>query len=116
MTTRRSRAADTQRIAADYARDHGFPFAQANGAGAPGRDIMNMIGTAPEVKARRDFSLTSSLKQAVKNAGRDLPFVICRPDGYGPERIADWPAVLRYADLITLLRAAGYGDPPRDED
>jgi hypothetical protein len=116
MTTRRSRAADTQRIAARFACLHGFPWASPVGAGAPGRDIYGMPGLAPEVKARRDFSLTGSLKQAIKNAGEDLPFVICRPDGYGPERIADWPAVIRYADLIALLRAAGYGDPPRDED
>ena len=34
-----------------------------------------------------------------------------RPDGMGPARVEDWPATLRLADLVVLLREAGYGDP-----
>jgi len=107
------RAAETQRAYADYARNNGWPYAQPVGAGANGRDIENMPGLAPEVKAPRDenFRIAGALRQAVKNAGGDLAYVVYRPDGSGPATVADWPCIIRLEDLTWLLRAAGYGDP-----
>jgi hypothetical protein len=46
---RKRRGAATARIVADWFRDHGWPYATAIGAGAPGRDIENMPGLAPVV-------------------------------------------------------------------
>jgi hypothetical protein len=63
-----------------------------------------------EVKATRDNPLPAALRQAEKVASGDLPVVIWRPDGYGPERIGQWIAAMRFSDLVELLRSAGYGD------
>lgn len=50
---------------------------------------------------------------ATSNTG--LPIVVHRPDGMGPASIENWPATLRLSDLVRLLRAAGYGDPEKEE-
>src|SRR5262245_38276088 len=107
------RPAETQPAFAHDPRNTAWPYAQPVGAGANGRDIENMPGLAPEVKAPRDenFRIASALRQAAKNAGDDLPYVVYRPDGSGPATVADWPCIIRLEDLTTLLRAAGYGDP-----
>lgn len=106
----------TQRMAAQWFATHGWPFATSKGASEGGRDIENMPGLAPEVKATRDGKLTSALWQAARNAGGDLPFVVWRPDRYGQGQIADWVVALRLEDATRLLRAAGYGDPLPDEE
>lgn len=110
MSSRKQRGADTQRTVAQFFREHGWPFATAVGAGASGRDVDNMPGLAPEVKARRDYNPTAWLKQAAKNGSDDLAFVVHRPDGYGPEKVAHWPVTLTLRDFAELLAAAGYGD------
>lgn len=107
---RKQRGAETQRAIATYLTQHGWPYATDTGAGRFGPDILGVPGLAIEVKARRDLNLTSWLKQAAGQPG--LPIVVHRPDGMGPTSIEDWPATLRLADLVKLLRAAGYGDPP----
>lgn len=111
MTARKRRGAATQRTVADWFRGHGWPFATAIGAGETGRDVDNMPGLAPEVKARRDYNPTAWLRQARKNAGGDLAFVVHRPDGYGPGSVDQWPVTLRLADFTRLLGDAGYGTP-----
>lgn len=68
-----------------------------------------MPGLSPEVKAKPG-DVTGSLKQAVKNRGEGLPFVIWRPNGYGPERIAEWPVIFTLEDATELLIRAGYGN------
>lgn len=98
-------------IAALWYREHGFPFCTDAGAGRTGRDLLNMIGLAGEVKGRADFSPLAWVKQAVKNADGDLPFVLLRCNGQGPAAVADWPVILRNEDFTRLVRAAGYGDP-----
>lgn len=108
---RKVRGMASQRIVADWFREHGFPFAESTGAGRAGVDITGMPGVAIEVKARRGFNLTGWLKQATSERRHGLPAVIVRPDGYGPARIAEWGAVLTLADYTELLRAAGYGNP-----
>ncbi len=109
--SRKARGAQTQRLAAEYAQTHGFPFATDAGAGRSGRDILNMLGLAVEVKGRRSLELGSWLRQAVSNAGDDLPLVIARLDGQGEAALDDWPMIFRQADGYRILRAAGYGDP-----
>jgi hypothetical protein len=104
------RGRDTEAMAAGWFREHGWPHAERRPASLPGTDITGMPGLAPEVKARRDFSLTGWLKQAVKRRSEGFPFVVVRPDGYGAARIADWAVIMRLDDATALLRQAGYGD------
>lgn len=108
---RKARGSATQAIAADWYRDHGFPYCTDAGAGRQGRDLLNMIGLAGEVKGRADFNPLAWIRQAVSNAAGDLPFVLLRCNGQGPKTIADWPVILRNEDFTRLVRAAGYGDP-----
>lgn len=108
---RKARGAATQRLVTEYLAGNGFPHATDTGAGRGGRDILGVVGLAIEVKARREYSPLTWLRQATAAAGKDLPLVVHRPDGMGPGSVTDWPVTLRLADAVTLLRAAGYGDP-----
>lgn len=72
---------------------------------------MRMSRLAPEVKATAAGDLTGALRQAEANAETsDLPFVVWRPNGYGPERIDQWVVAVRLSDFTHLLQAAGYED------
>ena len=107
---RKRRGAETQRTVAAYLADHGWPYATDAGAGRAGSDILGTPGIGWEIKARRDLDLPAWLRQAAR--GNAVPILVHRPDGYGPALIGQWPATMRLADLVELLRAAGYGDPP----
>lgn len=104
----------TQRDVAAWFKRNGWPWAYPKGSGESGIDIENMPGLSPEVKATPG-DVTGALRQARRNAGEGLPFVVWRPNGYGPERIADWPVIFTLADATVLLRSAGYGDPIVEE-
>lgn len=104
----RQRAHETETAAARWYAEHGWPFAEPVGAGRNGADLTGLPGLAAEIKARRDFSMTTWLNQATGHRG-GLPFVLLRPDGYGPARIAEWPVIMRLAEHTELLRGAGYG-------
>lgn len=106
---------ETQAAVAAYLRSNGWPFATDAGAGRPGRDVLNTIGLAIEVKARRAYNPLAWIRQAVASAAGDLPLVVHRPDGIGPANIADWPVTFRLEDAVNLLHAAGYGDPTQNE-
>lgn len=101
---------NTQALAAEWFRRNGFPYATDAGPGRGGRDILNMPGCAPEVKARSNFEPLAWVRQAVANADGDLPFVVMRCVGQGPATIDDWPVILRLDDFTALLRFAGLGD------
>lgn len=107
--SRKHRGYATQRLVADWFKRHGWPYAESAGAGRQGCDVTNVPGLSLEVKATPGDN-TGALKQAVRNRGDGLPIVVWRPNGYGPERIAEWPAFLTLYDLTQLLREAGYGD------
>lgn len=111
MSTRKQRGNDTQNLVAQIFALNGHPYAESAGAGRKGRDITGTIGLAVEVKARRGFSPAEWTRQAVAQADGDLPLVVLRPDGMGPASIDSWPVILRFADVLNLLRAAGYGTP-----
>jgi hypothetical protein len=113
MTTRQTakrRGADTQRLVADYLRDNGWPYAESTGAGRSGSDILGVPGLAIEVKGRRDFNPGAWLRQA-ESGGTGLPMCVHRPYGMGAASVFSWPVTLRLADLVSLLRDAGFGDP-----
>lgn len=101
------RGRKTQQLVAEWFRRNGWPKAESRAASLPGIDIMHMPGLAPEVKATPG-DVTGALSQAVRNGKGDLPFVVWRPNGYGPERIKDWPVVIRLDDFTGLLMGAGY--------
>lgn len=105
-----ARGRKTNRLVAEYF-SRWWPDAEATYGSEPGRDVKKMLGLAPEVKATSDGPLLAALRQAEKNADGDLPFVVWRPDGYGPEKIEDWVMAFRVGDGTRLLRAAGYGTP-----
>jgi len=106
---RKHRGMRTQKLVADYMRENGWPFADSAGAGRQGVDITGTVDLAIEVKARADLSPLAWVRQAEAAAGGRLPFAVFRPNGMGetPERFL---AMIRFGDLVALLRAAGYGD------
>lgn len=108
VASRKTRGMETQELAAEWFRKRGHPFATSTGAGRKGVDILNMLDLAPEVKATPG-DVTGALKQAVANRGDGLPFVVWRPNGYGPARIHEWPMIFTLEDGSRLLTAAGYG-------
>ena len=114
MPSRKQRGSESQTIVARWFAAHGWPFAEPVGAGRPGSDVTGMPGLLIEVKARRQLDLTGWLRQhmpsgiPVPDFG-SLPFLVVRPDGYGPEKIFNWPVVMRLDDFTVLLRQAGYG-------
>lgn len=108
---RKERGRATEHLVAAAFADNGWGYAEATGAGSPGRDIKGVPGVACEVKARREFAPMAALRQAVANAGGDVAVVVMRPTGGGPSNIDEWPAFLTFGQLRTLLRQAGYGEP-----
>lgn len=106
---RKHRGYASQAILAAYLAEHGWPFAMSTGAGRSGTDVTGTPGLLWEVKARRGLNLGADLRQLAAH-GDGLGVLVVRLDGQGPASIADWPAVMRLADLVELLRAAGYGN------
>lgn len=108
-SARVARGRKTQELLAEYYRQNGWPDAEAVAASLPGRDIKNMLGLAPEVKATERESFPAAVRQARANSDGDVPYVIYRPRGYGPERIDEWLVIMRLDDHVMLVREAGYG-------
>ena len=114
---RKHRGYASQKIVARYLEDNGFPFAESTGAGRAGTDITGTPGIDWEVKARRGLVISELMKQLNDRAETGLLGVgVIRLDGQGPTTVAQWPAVICLADLVALLRAAGYGLPPEEDE
>ncbi len=111
VASAKRRGADTQRAVAAYFAANGWPYATDAGAGRSGNDVLGVPGLCVEVKARKDFSPMAWLRQAA-TGGTGLPMCVHRPVGMGTADVGKWPVTLRLADLLALLRHAGYGDPP----
>ena len=110
--TRKQRGYDTQRIAADFLRVNGFPYAEPVGAGRSGTDILGVVGVDFEVKARRGLDLPALMRQLdERRADGVLGVGVLRLDGMGPATVGLWPTVLTFTDLVALLRGAGIGRP-----
>jgi hypothetical protein len=109
--SRKSRGMATQALVAAWYRLRGFPYATSTGSGRSGVDIENMLGPEPEVKATAGDPPLEGLRQAHRRRRPGgIPYVVWRPNGYGPERMAEWPVLMRLDDHTELLRDAGYGD------
>ena len=107
---RKHRGLRSQKLVADYLKEHGWPFAESTGAGRSGADITGTVDVAIEIKARANLDPHAWVKQAEKAADGRLPFAVARMNGQG-EHPDQWVAFLRFGDLVDLLNAAGYGDP-----
>ena len=106
---RKRRGMRSQKLVAEALAANGWPFAESAGAGRSGADVTGTPDIAVEVKARTNFDPLAWLRQAEAAADGRLPFVVVRCNGQG-ETVGDYPAMLRFADLIQLLKDAGYGD------
>lgn len=106
---RKHRGYATQRMVAAYLATRGWPYAHAIGAGEAGDDVQGCLDIAVEVKARRGFDPTAAIRQMQARRSTALPFAVLRMDGTGEATLDDWPVVLRLADMVALLREAGYG-------
>ena len=108
---RKARGMQTQRIAAERLRPW-FPYATPRGAGEAGTDLLHTPGFAIEIKATSRDPLQAALRQAAANAAPgELPVVLWRPNGLGPERAGEWVAALT---LDTLTRVIGLLQDGRD--
>lgn len=96
------RGRSSEEIVAAEFRLRGFPEAERRPASLPGSDIMHLPGLDVEVKARRGLNLTGWLDQQAKRVRDEdtIPLLVVRPDGYGPDRIARWPAVMALGEWI----------------
>lgn len=108
--SRKHRGYATQRIVAAYLKDRGWPHCYAIGAGEAGDDIQGTLDIAVEVKARAGFDPLAAIRQMqARRREPAVPFAVLRMNGTGESTIDDWPCVIRLADLVGLLREAGYG-------
>ena len=84
--------------------------AEATGTGRPGRDILNTPGVAWEVKTAGEekFSPPAAVRQAVKNAGGDMPVVVWFPPGVAEGSPDKAVAMMPLDRLMKLLTEAGY--------
>jgi hypothetical protein len=81
-----------------------YAFAQPTGSSTPGVDILNTPGSRWEIKARRKFDPMVWLKQVRTYTDTDeVPVVMWRPDGSGPETVADWPVMTTARHMRALL-------------
>lgn len=113
---RKHRGYASQRLVAQYLEENGFPYAESTGAGRAGTDITGTPGLDWEVKARRGLNISALMHQLDERAADGkLGIGVIRPDGMGEKSIGLWPAVLTLADLVALLRAAGYGLPAEED-
>ena len=106
---RKTRGMRTQLLVTEYLKERGWPFATSAGAGRPGVDVLNTPDIAVEVKARSELNPLAWVKQAEKDSDGRLPFAVFRCNGQG-EDASQYLALLRFGDLVDLLKQAGYGD------
>lgn len=106
---RKHRGYRTQKVGAEYLAKNGFPLAESTGAGRSGTDITGTPGIDWEVKARADFNPSAAMKQLKERSEEDvLPIALLRLNGQGEVNVGEWMTILRFEDLVKLLKAAGY--------
>lgn len=101
---RKHRGYKTQSLVAEFLKANGFPFAESAGAGRQGSDVTG-VPFDVEVKARRGFNPKAALEQLASRADDRLGFAVLRLDGQGEKSVGDFVAVLRFEDLIKLIRS-----------
>lgn len=106
--SRKHRGYRTQKVVAEYLAAHGFPHAESTGAGRSGTDVTGIVGVDIEVKARTGLDLPALMRQMKDRAKDDILGIgVLRLNGQG-ENAAEYVAVLRFEDLVMLLRDSRY--------
>lgn len=110
--SRKHRGMRSQKVVAEWFKNHGWAHAESTGSGRSGTDVLGTPGLSIEVKARRAFNPLAWLKQAKGETFENnaLPFVVFRCDGQGEAAVGEWGVLMRLDDMTTLLHEAGYGD------
>ena len=106
--SRKRRGRESERIVAAFLKANGWPYAEPNGSGSQGSDVLGVVGVDIEVKARRELDLTGTMRQQSARTANEVPIAVVRPDGWGEARIADWPALMPLSVAVRLLKEAGY--------
>lgn len=108
--SRKHRGYKTQDLVAKYLVSHGFPYAMSAGAGREGSDITGTPGIDWEVKARTKFDPMGTMKQQANRVSDELPIAVMRLNGQGENSVGSFCVVMRFDELVLLLRKAGYGE------
>lgn len=108
--SRKHRGYKTQDLVAKYLASHGFPYAMSAGAGREGSDITGTPGIDWEVKARTKFDPMGTMKQQANRVSDELPIAVMRLNGQGENSVGSFCVVMRFDELVLLLRKAGYGE------
>lgn len=107
---RKHRGYASQKIVADYLKQHGFPYAESTGAGRQGSDITGTPAIDWEIKARADFNPSAVIKQlSDRNKEGTLALGVLRLNGQGEASVEQWVGVIPLGVLVQLLNEAGYG-------
>lgn len=104
----RDKGARAERAVVAHLRKNGWPDARRYLAGdglQPG-DIDAIPGVALEVKDQARYDFPGWLRQAVTEAGPRLPVVVAKPNKVALDDTGEWWALLRFDDLLDLLREA----------
>jgi len=80
------------------------------GAGREGSDITGTPGIDWEVKARTKFDPMGTMKQQANRVSDELPIAVMRLNGQGENSVGSFCVVMRFDELVLLLRKAGYGE------
>jgi Holliday junction resolvase len=102
-----------------YLQGQGFPGAErrALGGGGAGEDLGDITGTpclAWEVKNHASYKIPAWLRETqieTENAKADFGILAVKPNGVGLSNAGNWWAIMSMAEMVRLLREAGYGDP-----
>ena len=77
-------------------------------------DVTGTPCLAWEVKNHKTYHFPAWLKETETeriNAEADFGILVVKPNGVGLANAGQWWAVMSVADIVNLLRDAGYGDP-----
>ena len=107
---RRRRGRETEMLVAKYFIDNGWLSAHVGSASASGSDIRGIPGLDVEVKARKNFSPSETVKQLENRSNETgMGVAVMRLLGQGEMSVPNFLCFLRFDDLVYLLKASGYG-------
>ena len=103
-----------------FLQGQGFPLAErrALGGGSSGEDLGDITGIpmlCMEVKNHATYKIPAWIKETETeriNARADYGILIVKPNGVGmtPDKVGQWWGIMPMAQMMNLIRDAGYGD------
>jgi hypothetical protein len=88
-----------------------WPSAESAGSGRPGSDILGTPGIVWENKTAREFRPLEWVRQCAGHGLEDVHVTVYWPTGAGAASAERTIAMLPMAELVLLLREAGYTVP-----